>query len=133
MIGVLVVAGIGRYFDSPADRPEKATAIVAVPAAARPSVAVLPFDNTSGDPADEAFSDGLTDELIGALGKVPGLRVAGRTSAFALKGKGLGVRAAAETLGVGAVVEGSYRRSGSRLRVGAQLVSGADGAVLWAE
>ena len=103
------------------------------PAATRPSVAVLPFDNTSGDPADEAFSDGLTDELIGALGKVPGLRVAGRTSAFALKGKGLGVRAAAETLGVGAVVEGSYRRSGSRLRVGAQLVSAADGAVLWAE
>ena len=103
------------------------------PAATRPSVAVLPFENTSGNAAEEAFSDGLTDELIGALGKVPGLRVAGRTSAFALKDKGLGVRAVAETLGVSAVVEGSYRRSGSRLRVGAQLVSAADGAVLWAE
>ena len=138
MAGVLVAAGIGRYIDSRAGRPAagapvKAAAMVAAPAATRPSVAVLPFDNTSGDPADEAFSDGLTDELIGALGKVPGLRVAGRTSAFALKGKGLGVRAAAETLGVAAVVEGSYRRSGSRLRVGAQLVSAADGAVLWAE
>jgi eukaryotic-like serine/threonine-protein kinase len=106
---------------------------VAATTSAGPSVAVLPFQNTSGDASDEAFSDGLTDELIGALGQVPGLKVAGRTSAFALKGKGLDVRAVAETLGVRAVVEGSYRRSGDRLRVGAQLVSAADGAVLWAE
>jgi TolB-like protein/DNA-binding SARP family transcriptional activator/Flp pilus assembly protein TadD len=102
-------------------------------AVATPSVAVLPFTNTSGDPADEHSSDGLTDELIGALGKVSGLTVAGRTSAFALKGSRLGVRAVAETLGVSFVVEGSWRRSGGRLRVGAQLVSAADGAVLWAE
>ena len=107
-------------------------AIRAAAVEARPSVAVLPFVNTS-DPSDEAFSDGLTDELIGALGQVPGLKVAGRTSSFALKGKGLDVRAVAETLGVSTVVEGSYRRSGDRLRVGAQLVSAADGAVLWAE
>jgi TolB-like protein/Flp pilus assembly protein TadD len=136
--GLLVVAGIGRYDESRAAPPQDgppagSSATVAAPAATRPSVAVLPFENTSGDPADEAFSDGLTDELIGALGKVPGLRVTGRTSAFALKGKGLGVRAVAETLGVGAVVEGSYRRSGRRLRIGAQLVSAADGAVLWTE
>lgn len=138
MAGLLLVAWIGRSIESravppPAGPPVEPAAMVAAPAATRPSVAVLPFENTSGDPTDEAFSDGLTDELIGALGKVPGLRVAGRTSAFALKGKGLGVHAVAETLGVGAVVEGSYRRSGSRLRVGAQLVSAADGAVLWAE
>ena len=135
---LLLVAVIGRYIESraapPSARPPaEPAAKAASPAATRPSVAVLPFENTSGDPADEAFSDGLTEELIGALGRVPGLRVAGRTSAFALKGKGLGVRAVAETLGVGAVVEGSFRRSGSRLRVGAQLVSAADGAVLWAE
>ena len=136
--GLLVVAGIGWYSGSrvaqpPTGAPARASASSAGPAATRPSVAVLPFENTGGDPADEAFSDGLTDELIGALGQVPGLTVIGRTSAFALKGKALGVRAVAETLGVGAVVEGSYRRSGSRLRVGAQLVNAADGAVLWAE
>ena len=131
LAGVLGAAAIRRYIAPRDDRPPVAAA--SVPPASRPSVAVLPFDNTSGDAADEAFSDGLTDEVIGALGKVPELRVAGRTSVFALKGKGLGVRAAAETLGVGAIVEGSYRRSGNRLRIGAQLVSAADGAVLWAE
>jgi TolB-like protein/Flp pilus assembly protein TadD len=99
----------------------------------RPSLAVLPFQNTSGDSADEHFADGLTDELIGALGKVTGLRTAGRTSAFALKGTRLGLRAVAETLGVGAVLEGSVRRDGGRLKIGAQLVSAADGAVLWTE
>ena len=137
MAGIVIVAGIGRYVGSPAGRPQNSPpaepAGLAARAAMRPSVAVLPFQNTSGYPADEAFSDGLTDELIGALGKVPGLTVAGRTSAFALKGKGLDVKAVAETLGVGAVVEGSYRRSGSRLRIGAQLVSATDGAVIWAE
>jgi serine/threonine-protein kinase len=134
----LHAAGIHRYVESRAPTssiggPAKGSAFVPAPAAAQSSVAVLAFQNTSRDPADEAFSDGLTDELIGALGKVPGIRVTGHTSAFALKGKGLSVRAVAETLGVGAVVEGSYRRSGSRLRVGAQLVSAADGAILWAE
>ena len=103
------------------------------PTLSRPSVAVLPFANTSGDPADEPFADGLTDELIGALGKVAGLTVAGRTSAFALKGKRLDVRAVAETLGVGAVLEGSVRRAGGRLKVNVQLANAADGAVLWAE
>ena len=136
--GVVAVAGIGRYIGLRADAPRggssvEQAALVSAPREMRPSVAVLPFQNTSSDPTDEAFSDGLTDELIGALGKVPGLRVAGRTSAFALKDRGLGIKAVAETLGVSAVVEGSFRRSGSRLRVGAQLVSAADGAVLWAE
>jgi serine/threonine-protein kinase len=98
-----------------------------------PSVAVLPFANTSGDPADEPFTDGLTDELIGALGKVRGLKVAGRTSAFALRGKGLDVHAIADALGVTTVLEGSVRRAGSRLRVSAQLVSAPEDRVLWAE
>jgi TolB-like protein/DNA-binding SARP family transcriptional activator len=101
--------------------------------AGRPSVAVLPFANTSGDPADEPFSDGLTDELIGVLGRVAGLMVTGRTSAFALRGRGLDVRAIAETLGVATVLEGSVRRAGARLKVTAQLVRASDSAVLWAE
>ena len=103
------------------------------PKDARPSVAVLPFANTSGDSADQPLSDGLTDELIGALGKLAGLKVAGRTSAFALRGRGLGARAVAETLGVATVLEGSVRRAGTRLKVTAQLVSADDDAVLWAE
>jgi TolB-like protein/Tfp pilus assembly protein PilF len=96
-------------------------------------VAVLPFANTSGDPGDEPFSDGLTDELIGALSQVSGLKVSPRTSAFALKGRGLGVRAVADTLGVATVLEGSVRRAGDRLRVTAQLVNAADDGVLWSE
>ncbi|MDB4883648.1 MAG: hypothetical protein JWL95_2414 [Gemmatimonadetes bacterium] len=101
------------------------------PAESSVSVAVLPFVNTSGDPTDEPFSDGLTDELISALGKVEGIRVTGRTSAFALKGRGLNVRTIADTLGVGAVLEGSVRRVGDRLRVTAQLVNAGDNGVLW--
>jgi TolB-like protein/DNA-binding SARP family transcriptional activator/Tfp pilus assembly protein PilF len=95
------------------------------------TVAVLPFVNTSGDPADEPFSDGLTDELISALGKVEGVRVTGRTSAFALKGRHLNVRTIADTLGAGTVLEGSVRRAGDKLRITAQLVSARDNAVLW--
>jgi serine/threonine-protein kinase len=111
---------------SPPTLPGRAT----VPPA---SVAVLVFANTSGDAHDEHLSDGLTDELIAALGKVPGLKVTGRTSSFALRGRALSVRAIADTLGVATVLEGSWRRVGRRLRVSAQLVSARDGAVLWSE
>ena len=97
------------------------------------SIAVLPFVNTSRDIEDEPFSDGLTDELIGALGSVPGLEVAGRTSTFALKGRGLSVGAIADSLGVTTVLEGSVRRDGDRLKVTAQLVEAHDGRVIWSE
>ena len=138
LVTLLVIAGVvgGRAWlgaTSASDRLKEARREANVPSAAGPSVAVLAFANTSGDPANEHFSDGLTDELIGALGKVDGLRVAARTSTFALKGKDLDVRAAARALGVGSVLEGSVRRAGGRLKVGAQLVSAADGAVLWTE
>ena len=97
------------------------------------SVAVMPFVNTSGDAATEPLSDGFTDELIGALGKVRGLKVVGRTSAFALKGKGLTARAVGDTLDVGTVLEASVRRSGDRIKVTAQLVSTSDNSVIWSE
>lgn len=126
----------------PSDRPQRAEELVrdldhvspsrASTSHAQPSVAVLPMVNTSGDPENEHFSDGLTDELIGALCKVPELTVSGRTSAFALKGKGLSVRAIADTLGVANVLEGSVRRAGDRLKVRVQLVN-ADGSVRWSE
>jgi TolB-like protein/DNA-binding SARP family transcriptional activator len=110
-----------------------APASLAAVTVGRASVAVLPFANTGGDPADEQFSDGLTDEMIGALSKVPGLKVTGHTSAFALKGRGLTVRTIADTLGVATVLEGSVRRAGDRLKITVQLVSAGDNSVLWSE
>ena len=98
----------------------------------RSSVAVLPLANTSGDGDSEHFSDGLTDELIGALSQVQSLTVTGRTSSFALKARGLGVREIAELLGVAAVLEGSVRRAGDRIKVRVQLVD-ADGTVRWSD
>ena len=95
------------------------------------SVAVLPFLNLSPDADDDHFSDGMTDELISALAKVEGLRVVSRTSVFAFKGLSQDIRAIGARLSVGAVVEGSVRRAGSRLRVSAQLVDVADGYQLW--
>ena len=96
-----------------------------------PSLAVLPFVNTSADAEDEHFSDGLTDELIGTLGKIRGLTVIGRTSSFAFKGTHLSACAIAASLRVTALLEGSVRRWGERLKIGAQLVRADDGAVIW--
>jgi serine/threonine-protein kinase len=99
----------------------------------KPSIAVLPFANMSRDADDEYFSDGLTEEIINALVKVPGLKVIARTSAFAFKGQNTDIRKIAETLGVTTVLEGSVRRSGNRIRVTAQLITANDGSHLWSE
>ncbi len=96
-------------------------------------VAVLPFVNASPDPDNEYLSDGITDELITALAKVDGLRVASRTSVFALKGKPQDVRAVGALLGASEVLEGTVRRAGDRLRITAQLTSAEDGQLLWSE
>ena len=100
-------------------------------APAAPSIAVLPFDNTSGDVDDEPFTDGLTSELITALSRIPTLKVAARTSTFALKGKNLDLRTIAETLRVNTLLEGSVRRDRERLKVATQLVDARDNRVLW--
>jgi len=97
------------------------------------SMAVLPFANVSADPENEYFSDGMTEELITALGRVEGLRVVSRGSAFTFKGKDVDVREVGQRLNVGAVLEGSVRRAGDRVRVSAQLVSSADGYQLWSD
>ncbi len=98
------------------------------------AIAVLPLVNTSGDPKDEYFSDGMTDELANALTRVNGLRVASRTSTFAFKGRrDVDVREIGRRLGVGAVLEGTVRRDGRRLRLGAQLTNTADGLSLWSD
>ena len=87
----------------------------------------------SGDKEQEYFSDGLAEEIINALVKVPGLKVIARTSAFAFKGQNTDIRKIAETLGVANILEGSVRRSGNRIRVTAQLITAADGTHLWSE
>src|SRR5687768_3820316 len=97
------------------------------------SIAVLPFVNASPDPENEYLSDGITDELIDALSKVRGLRVASRTSVFGLKGKVQDVRAVGALLGASAVIEGTVRRAGDRLRIAAQLSSTEDGSLLWSQ
>src|SRR5438552_3537700 len=97
------------------------------------SIAVLPFVNASADPENEYLSDGISDELINALTKVDGLRIASRTSAFALKGKPQDIRGIGALLGVSAVLEGTVRKSGDRLRITAQLSAADDGRNLWSE
>jgi eukaryotic-like serine/threonine-protein kinase len=106
-----------------------------VPAASQhgKSIAVLPLENVNGDPQNEYLSDGLSDEIMSALSKVPGLRVASRTSAFALKGKGLDARELGRRLNVGTLLEGSMRRDGDNLRVNVQLTNVADNLALWSE
>jgi serine/threonine-protein kinase len=98
-----------------------------------PSIAVLPFANMSADPENEYFSDGITEEIINALTRVEGLRVAARTSSFAFKGKNQNVHTVADVLSVASVLEGSVRKAGNRVRITAQLVNVADGYHLWSE
>ncbi|MFN2566654.1 MAG: protein kinase [Gemmatimonadaceae bacterium] len=98
-----------------------------------PSVAVLPFDNVAGDTAEAYFAEGMADELMTALAKIPGLRVASRRSALALHGRDLAHRDIGRALKVENVLTGSIRRGQGRLRVTAELTRAADGTVLWAE
>src|SRR5712691_975549 len=102
-------------------------------AATTRTIAVLPFVNSSPDPDNEYLSDGITDELINALTRVSGLRVASRTSVFALKGKPQDVRATGALLGVSAILEGTVRKAGDRLRITARLTATDDGRHLWSE
>ena len=101
--------------------------------AARPSIVVLPFNNMSGDPEQEYFSDGITEDIITDLSKVSGLFVVARNTAFTYKGKSVRVQQISQELGVMFVLEGSVRKAGSRVRVTGQLISGADGGHVWAD
>ena len=97
------------------------------------SVAVLPLQNVGGNESDEYFSDGMTDELANALGKLPGLKVASRTSAYAFKGTKTNVEDIGKKLNVQTVLEGTVRRDGRRLKVSAQLTNVADGLAMWSD
>ena len=99
----------------------------------KPSIAVLPFANIGGDPEQEYFSDGMTEEFIGALAKLEGLKVISRTSAFYFKGKDVKLRQVGEELNVDHVLEGSVRKAGNKIRISAQLIRVADDSHLWSE
>lgn len=123
---VLAVALLGYFFiykkqgsvSTNNDAPEK-------------SIAVLPFVNMSSDPQQEYFSDGLSEELINMFTKLPGLKVIGRTSSFAFKGKNEDLRSIGKKLNVAYLLEGSVRKSGNLLRITAQLIKTADGSHIW--
>jgi TolB-like protein/cytochrome c-type biogenesis protein CcmH/NrfG len=116
---------------TPSGRPPSSSSSRTAPAPA--SIAVLPFANLSTDPENEYFGDGLAEEILNALTNVSGLTVIARTSAFAFKGQLGDVRKIGETLGVKTILEGSVRRSGSRVRVTAQLVDVHTAAHLWSQ
>ncbi len=112
-----------RWTDTAAD-PLPATEGVegALPLPDKPSIAVLPFDNMSGDPEQEYFSDGITEDIITELSRFSGLFVIARNSSFAFKGESVDVKRIARELGVRYVLEGSIRRAGNRVRINAQLI-----------
>jgi adenylate cyclase len=106
---------------------------MALPLPDKPSIAVLPFDNLSGDPNQEYFSDGITEHIITSLSKVPYLFVIARNSTFSLKNKSVKVQQIAEEFGVRYILEGSVQRSGDRVRITAQLIDATGGYHLWAD
>ena len=99
----------------------------------RPSIAVLPFNNMSGDSEQEYFSDGISEDIITDLSKVSGLFIIGRNTSFTYKGKAVQLQQAAAELGVRYILEGSVRKAGNRVRVTAQLIDGATGGHVWAD
>ena len=116
---------------SPKDVSVGSRQVLAVPE--KPSIAVLPFQNMSGDSDQDYFSDGLVDDILTSLSKLAGLRVIARNSSFVYKGKSVDVREAAKHLGVQYILEGSVRKSGDRIRITTQLIDARDGTHLWAE
>lgn len=131
--------GLDRLIPERAAEPEASAEVVAddaVPAVASApdqSIAVLPFVNMSADVENEYFSDGLSEELLNLLAKIPELQVAARTSAFSFKGSDAGIPEIAEKLNVAHVLEGSVRKSGDEIRITAQLIKASDGYHVWSE
>ncbi len=105
----------------------------ALPLPDKPSIAVLPFDNMSGDPEQEYFADGISEDIITTLSKIPDLFVIARNSTFTYKGTAIDVKQVARELGVRYVVEGSVRKAGNRVRISAQLIDATTGRHRWAE
>jgi adenylate cyclase len=119
---VILEAPAAKAGSAIGDRPEE-----------KPSIAVLPFNNLSGDPQDDYFSEGITEDIITDLSKVSGLFVVGRHTSFAYKGKSENLERVAADLGVRYLLEGSVRKAGNRLRITGQLIDGGSGGHVWAE
>jgi TolB-like protein len=137
---IVTVPGRGYQFVAPvrevheeAQSAPPAAHPAQVTPAARKSIAVLPFASLSSDPEKDYFGDGIAEELIHLLARVPGLKVPARTSSFAYKGRNIDVRQIARELGVGMLLEGSVRSAGERIRVTAQLVEADSGFHVWSE
>ena len=137
IIGVLAIAlmffAVDKFVLAPVTTSTVTSSQEVVATAARQSIAVLPFVNMSSDSEQEYFSDGLSEELLNLLAKIPDLKVIARTSSFAFKGKNEDLRVIGEALGATTVLEGSVRKSGERVRITAQLIDVADGTHLWSE
>ena len=142
ILAVLAATGVRHYLNARATaaqesaiaaNPSSATAKIAGFNPPEHSIAVMPFANMSGDPAQEYFSDGLSEELLDALSRLPGLHVAARTSSFSFKGKSITAADIAHTLNVAALLEGSVRREGTKVRISAQLISAGTGFELWSQ
>jgi len=114
-------------------RPGKSTISAAMPSRKRPSIAVLPFQNMSGDPEQDYFADGMVDEIITGLSRIKWLSVVSRNSSYIYKNKPVAIKEVAEKLGVRHVLEGGVRKSGNRVRITAQLIDAETDAHLWAE
>jgi len=129
-VGLLLGApGVGWYFWRSARTPASSAAAPAGP----PSIAVLAFADLSPGKDQEYFADGVSEEILNALTRVKGLKVAGRTSSFHFKGKNEDLRTIGQTLGVANVLEGSVRKQGNKVRITAQLIQASDGFHLWSK
>jgi TolB-like protein len=133
VLAVLLLLGERWYRPDVVQPPEAEPAVakMAQPKPTEKSIAVLPFVNMSSD--EDFFSDGISEEILNALARVDALKVAGRTSSFAFKGRNEDLRSIGETLGVDHILEGSVRKSGDRVRITAQLVQVEDGFHLWSD
>jgi TolB-like protein/class 3 adenylate cyclase/Tfp pilus assembly protein PilF len=132
---VLIAMGVAgwRFYFQPLLQERAFAEETALPLPDKPSIAVLPFDNLSGDPGQGYFSDGITDELTTRLSQLAGLFVIARNTAFTYKGRPVNIRDVGRQLGVRYVLEGSVQQAGGRARINAQLIDAASGFHLWAE
>jgi len=130
---VAVAIGIWQFYMRRPTVEPASVEKMAYPLPEKPSIAVLPFDDMSGDPNQDYFCDGLTENMITALSKTTKMFVIARNSTFTYKGKAVKVNQIAEELGVQYVLEGSVRKEGDRVRITAQLIDALTGHHLWAE
>lgn len=131
LLAFVLITGAIEFAIFFAPRNTASEGMAANAAESRASIAVLPFANLSGDPSKRYFSDGIADQLISELSKTPALRVASRTSSFAVAEKKMDVKALGQALNVKTVLEGSVREEGGRVRIAAQLINAADGFEMW--